>query len=299
MRVFPSFASSGLFARASATDRHDPASDRNRSFRASARRGRAARVAAGLDLRPGRDRRDVRVGLGAWTDYHIAFTWIEDVEALHVACAFDLKVPERRRPGGPAAHLARQRAALGRPFRPVERGERGDVPPCAHPGRRRRADPRAQCETMLRGGRRLRALLPGLPVRDLGRQVRPARRSTASCSRPKAKPDRLRGLATAVPTLGPRSACIALVRGRSPCLVPAPRHVPRPRRRRQDGRRHAGGLARGRHEPAAVAVLDPQPSAEIEALPAAGIPLNPAQGLVPPRCWSSPSSRRRSRRRLP
>jgi hypothetical protein len=34
---------------------------------------------------------------GRWTDYHIAFTWIEDVEALHVACAFDLKVPERRR----------------------------------------------------------------------------------------------------------------------------------------------------------------------------------------------------------
>lgn len=34
---------------------------------------------------------------GKWADYHIAFTWIEDVEALHLACAFDLKVPERRR----------------------------------------------------------------------------------------------------------------------------------------------------------------------------------------------------------
>ena len=34
---------------------------------------------------------------GRWTEYHVAFTWIEDVEALHVACAFDLKVPERRR----------------------------------------------------------------------------------------------------------------------------------------------------------------------------------------------------------
>ena len=33
---------------------------------------------------------------GRWADYHVAFTWIEDVEALHVACAFDLKVPERR-----------------------------------------------------------------------------------------------------------------------------------------------------------------------------------------------------------
>jgi hypothetical protein len=34
---------------------------------------------------------------GRWADYHVAFTWIEDVEALHVACAFDLKVPDRRR----------------------------------------------------------------------------------------------------------------------------------------------------------------------------------------------------------
>ena len=34
---------------------------------------------------------------GRWTDYQVAFTWIEDVEALHIACAFDLKVPDRRR----------------------------------------------------------------------------------------------------------------------------------------------------------------------------------------------------------
>jgi hypothetical protein len=34
---------------------------------------------------------------GRWTDYHVSFTWIEEVEALHVACAFDLKVPDRRR----------------------------------------------------------------------------------------------------------------------------------------------------------------------------------------------------------
>ena len=34
---------------------------------------------------------------GSWCDYHVAFTWIDDMEALHVACAFDLKVPARRR----------------------------------------------------------------------------------------------------------------------------------------------------------------------------------------------------------
>ena len=34
---------------------------------------------------------------GRWTDYQVSFTWMTDIEALHLACAFDLKVPERRR----------------------------------------------------------------------------------------------------------------------------------------------------------------------------------------------------------
>ncbi len=34
---------------------------------------------------------------GKWTDYQVSFTWMFDIEALHVACAFDLKVPERCR----------------------------------------------------------------------------------------------------------------------------------------------------------------------------------------------------------
>ncbi len=34
---------------------------------------------------------------GSWSDYNIAFTWLPQVEALHVACAFDLKVPMARR----------------------------------------------------------------------------------------------------------------------------------------------------------------------------------------------------------
>ena len=34
---------------------------------------------------------------GQWTGYHLSFTWMDDVEALHLACAFDLKVPDRRR----------------------------------------------------------------------------------------------------------------------------------------------------------------------------------------------------------
>jgi hypothetical protein len=34
---------------------------------------------------------------GKWTDYQLSYTWMDDIEALHLACAFDIKVPERRR----------------------------------------------------------------------------------------------------------------------------------------------------------------------------------------------------------
>ena len=34
---------------------------------------------------------------GGWSEYQVAVTWLAEVEALHIACAFDLKVPERRR----------------------------------------------------------------------------------------------------------------------------------------------------------------------------------------------------------
>ncbi len=34
---------------------------------------------------------------GGHTEYHVSFTWMENLEALHLASAFDFKVPERRR----------------------------------------------------------------------------------------------------------------------------------------------------------------------------------------------------------
>src|SRR5579863_6840779 len=34
---------------------------------------------------------------GQWSDYQVSFTWMPEIEALHLACAFELKVPERRR----------------------------------------------------------------------------------------------------------------------------------------------------------------------------------------------------------
>lgn len=33
---------------------------------------------------------------GSWSDYQVSFSWMEDFEALHLACAFDIKVPEAR-----------------------------------------------------------------------------------------------------------------------------------------------------------------------------------------------------------
>ncbi len=34
---------------------------------------------------------------GQWTDYQLSFTWMSEIDALHLACAFDMKVPEARR----------------------------------------------------------------------------------------------------------------------------------------------------------------------------------------------------------
>jgi len=33
---------------------------------------------------------------GNWTEYNVSLSWMEDFEALHLACAFDMKVPENR-----------------------------------------------------------------------------------------------------------------------------------------------------------------------------------------------------------
>ncbi len=35
---------------------------------------------------------------GRWTNYQVSFTWMSDIEALHLACAFDIRVPELRLP---------------------------------------------------------------------------------------------------------------------------------------------------------------------------------------------------------
>src|ERR1700729_3111227 len=37
------------------------------------------------------------VSKGNWTDYQLSFTWMNEIEALHLACAFDMKIPQARR----------------------------------------------------------------------------------------------------------------------------------------------------------------------------------------------------------
>ena len=34
---------------------------------------------------------------GVWAQYEVAFTWLPDMESLHVSCSFDLKIPPRKR----------------------------------------------------------------------------------------------------------------------------------------------------------------------------------------------------------
>lgn len=37
------------------------------------------------------------VSKGQWTDYQLSFTWMGEIEALHLACTFDMKIPDARR----------------------------------------------------------------------------------------------------------------------------------------------------------------------------------------------------------
>ena len=38
------------------------------------------------------------ISRGTWSDYQLAVTWMGEIEALHLACAFDMKIPPSRRP---------------------------------------------------------------------------------------------------------------------------------------------------------------------------------------------------------
>jgi hypothetical protein len=55
-------------------------------------------LAAGHQWPFARDKDEITLTvLGAYTEYQISFSWMPEIEALHFACAFDFKIPERRR----------------------------------------------------------------------------------------------------------------------------------------------------------------------------------------------------------
>ena len=124
---------------------------------------------------------------GGWAEYQVSFSWMEEREAIHLACAFDLKVPERAEARSDAPSVFGQRAALDRPFRPVEQGGHGHVPAGSPPLRRRRTEQQPGRTPAGHRDRSLRALLPGVPVRRLGRKDGAGGDWKACCSRPSAR----------------------------------------------------------------------------------------------------------------
>ncbi len=103
---------------------------------------------------------------GRWCEYHIAFHWTDELGALQMTCAFDLRTPQERR--APVHELLAQRPAGDRPFR-CRRGRwLAGLPPCAAVARLRvvgRADRRPARHRAARDG----SVLSRLPVRCLGR----------------------------------------------------------------------------------------------------------------------------------
>jgi hypothetical protein len=55
-------------------------------------------VAASHDWATDRSSEDelTLVVAGSWADYHVSLNWREDLESLHIACAFDFRVPDAR-----------------------------------------------------------------------------------------------------------------------------------------------------------------------------------------------------------
>jgi hypothetical protein len=45
--------------------------------------------------RTGNDELTLQVA-GQWADYHVSLNWRDDLETLHLACAFDFKIPDNR-----------------------------------------------------------------------------------------------------------------------------------------------------------------------------------------------------------
>ena len=105
---------------------------------------------------------------GKFANYDVAFTWLPDMESLHVSCSFDLKTPAHKRAAiGELTQLINEQLWLGH----FDQWSQQDVVMFRHAlclaggrGRERRAVRRRGQG----GARRLRNLLPGVPVRPVG-----------------------------------------------------------------------------------------------------------------------------------
>ena len=126
---------------------------------------------------------------GKWTDYQVSFTWMYDIEALHLACAFEFKVPERwRAEVQQLISLINEQMWVGH-FDLWAKDGIVMYPPRAGAGRRRRGLRPAMRGAARHRARRLRALL-SRPSSSWSGPARPrARRSTPPCSRPPARRD--------------------------------------------------------------------------------------------------------------
>ena len=110
---------------------------------------------------------------GRWTNYQISFTWMGEIESLHLACAFDIRVPRARLSEvQQLVALINEQLWIGHFDIWMQNGVimfrhalvlAGGVT-CLGPAVRSRSQQRA---------RFLRALFSGVPVRGLGGQVRP------------------------------------------------------------------------------------------------------------------------------
>lgn len=70
---------------------------------------------------------------GHWADYHVSFSRMEDFEALHLACAFDIKVPDQR-VNEVIRLLSQVNGGTDGSFRSVAAGRCCDLPPVAASG---------------------------------------------------------------------------------------------------------------------------------------------------------------------
>ena len=123
---------------------------------------------------------------GRWTNYQISFTWMSDIEALHLACAFDMRVPELRLTEvRQLVALINEQMWIGH-FDIWAAQWRGDVPPCAGAGRRR-LPPRTGNAKRCWAARSIPANAISRPFNTWYQPQMPANPWTPPCSRPPAR----------------------------------------------------------------------------------------------------------------